>query len=147
MHITNEFGHFSELEYHVPAIGRGTGRSRCEDISLGGHFLAPRGRCTLLRESYSPSRSEDLRGEAPTIEQASRASRTLLRLRQPSAKRHGGTPIRRMRRLADGNGNNPASIDPGWYRVLVCIDENKGGAFASIIEASVATLFFQILWR
>jgi len=31
--INNELGSFSELEYHVPAIGRGTGSRRVEDIS------------------------------------------------------------------------------------------------------------------
>jgi hypothetical protein len=28
-----ELGQFSELEYHVPAIGAGTGRAECEDVS------------------------------------------------------------------------------------------------------------------
>lgn len=31
--VNNELGQFSELEYHVPAIGGGTGKSRSEDCS------------------------------------------------------------------------------------------------------------------
>jgi hypothetical protein len=31
--IASGLGRFSELEYHAPAIGGGTGRSRCEDVS------------------------------------------------------------------------------------------------------------------
>lgn len=31
--INSGLGSFSELEYHVPAIGQGTGRTRCEDVS------------------------------------------------------------------------------------------------------------------
>jgi hypothetical protein len=31
--VNSHLGQFSELEYHVPAIGPGTGRTRCEDIS------------------------------------------------------------------------------------------------------------------
>lgn len=31
--VNNEFGTFSELEYHTPAIGKQTGRNDCEDIS------------------------------------------------------------------------------------------------------------------
>lgn len=31
--VDSRWGSFSELEYHVPAIGGGTGRSRCEDVS------------------------------------------------------------------------------------------------------------------
>lgn len=31
--VNSRLGSFAELEYHVPAIGRGTGRLRCEDVS------------------------------------------------------------------------------------------------------------------
>jgi hypothetical protein len=31
--VDNAMGSFSELEYHVPAIGDGTGRTRCDDAS------------------------------------------------------------------------------------------------------------------
>jgi hypothetical protein len=31
--VSSHLGQFSELEYHVPAIGPGTGRTRCEDVS------------------------------------------------------------------------------------------------------------------
>jgi len=37
-----EFGRFSELEYHVPAIGAGTGEARCEDVSHVWAFRGPR---------------------------------------------------------------------------------------------------------
>jgi hypothetical protein len=39
--INNELGSFSELEYHVPAIGRGTGSRRAEDISQVWAFRGP----------------------------------------------------------------------------------------------------------
>jgi hypothetical protein len=35
-------GHFSELEYHVPAIGGATGLTRCEDVSQVWAFRGPR---------------------------------------------------------------------------------------------------------
>jgi hypothetical protein len=31
--VNNELGAFSELEYHIPAIGHGTGRTRCDDAA------------------------------------------------------------------------------------------------------------------
>lgn len=31
--VNSALGSFSELEYHVPAIGRGTGKNSCEDVS------------------------------------------------------------------------------------------------------------------
>jgi hypothetical protein len=40
--INNELGSFSELEYHVPAIGRGTGGYRAEDVSQIWAFRGPR---------------------------------------------------------------------------------------------------------
>ena len=39
--INNELGSFSELEYHVPAIGRATGSRRAEDISQVWAFRGP----------------------------------------------------------------------------------------------------------
>jgi len=32
--VNSGLGSFSELEYHIPAIGRGTGRTRCDDASV-----------------------------------------------------------------------------------------------------------------
>jgi hypothetical protein len=29
--VNSSLGQFSELEYHIPAIGHGTGRTRCDD--------------------------------------------------------------------------------------------------------------------
>jgi hypothetical protein len=40
--VDNEFGNFSELEYHMPAIGRGTGRRRSEDTSQVWAFRGSR---------------------------------------------------------------------------------------------------------
>lgn len=31
--VNDRMGRFSELEYHVPAVGPGTGRQGCEDVS------------------------------------------------------------------------------------------------------------------
>ncbi len=45
--VNSSLGTFSELEYHVPAIGDGTGKTRCEDISQVWAF---RGRRTALDE-------------------------------------------------------------------------------------------------
>lgn len=39
--IDNELGSFSELEYHVPAIGRATGRNSCEDAAAVWAFRGP----------------------------------------------------------------------------------------------------------
>ena len=39
--INNELGSFSELEHHVPAVGRGTGSRRAEDISQVWAFRGP----------------------------------------------------------------------------------------------------------
>ena len=39
--VNNELGRFSELEYHAPAIGRGTGRSVYEDESQIWAFRGP----------------------------------------------------------------------------------------------------------
>lgn len=40
--VNSALGSFSELEYHVPAIGSGTGRTRCEDFSQTWAFRGPR---------------------------------------------------------------------------------------------------------
>jgi hypothetical protein len=41
--VSNErLGHFSELEYHVPAIGAGAGSYRCEDVSQVWAFRGTR---------------------------------------------------------------------------------------------------------
>ena len=39
----SRWGEFSELEYHVPAIGVGTGRTSCEDVSQVWGFRGPAG--------------------------------------------------------------------------------------------------------
>ncbi len=40
--IHSHLGQFSELEYHVPAVGAGTGRTACEDVSQTWAFRGPR---------------------------------------------------------------------------------------------------------
>jgi hypothetical protein len=40
--VNSAMGRFSELEYHVPAVGRGTGRTRCEDVCGTWAFRGPR---------------------------------------------------------------------------------------------------------
>jgi hypothetical protein len=40
--INSKLGSFSELEYHVPAIGQGTGLYRCHDVSQVWAFRGPR---------------------------------------------------------------------------------------------------------
>jgi hypothetical protein len=40
--VSSGLGNFSELEYHVPAIGAGTGLVRCEDISQTWAFRGDR---------------------------------------------------------------------------------------------------------
>jgi hypothetical protein len=39
--VNSHWGEFSELEYHMPAIGAGTGRDRCEDVSQVWGFRGP----------------------------------------------------------------------------------------------------------
>ncbi|MEN6536255.1 MAG: DUF6786 family protein [Bryobacteraceae bacterium] len=39
--VSSRWGEFSELEYHVPAIGRGSGRMKCEDVSQVWGFRGP----------------------------------------------------------------------------------------------------------
>lgn len=39
--VHDELGSFSELEYHIPAIGEGTGRTRCDDGSQIWAFRGP----------------------------------------------------------------------------------------------------------
>lgn len=39
--VNSALGSFSELEYHVPAIGRGTGRAQCEDLAQVWAFRGP----------------------------------------------------------------------------------------------------------
>ncbi len=40
--INSDLGSFSELEYHVPAIGHGTGHTRCEDVAQVWAFRGSR---------------------------------------------------------------------------------------------------------
>ncbi len=46
--VNSSLGSFSELEYHIPAIGRGTGRTRCDDASLVWAFRGPRESITTV---------------------------------------------------------------------------------------------------
>jgi hypothetical protein len=39
--VNSGLGQFSELEYHIPAIGRGTGRTRCQDEAQVWAFRGP----------------------------------------------------------------------------------------------------------
>jgi hypothetical protein len=53
--VNSALGSFSELEYHVPAIGKGTGRSRADDVSQVWAFRGPRPRIqTIARGLLSP---------------------------------------------------------------------------------------------
>ena len=40
--VNSGLGQFGELEYHVPAIGQGTGRTRCEDVAQVWAFRGAR---------------------------------------------------------------------------------------------------------
>ena len=40
--INSGLGQFSELEYHIPAIGHGTGSVRCQDEAQVWAFRGPR---------------------------------------------------------------------------------------------------------
>jgi hypothetical protein len=40
--VNGSFGTFGELEYHVPAVGPGTGRTRCDDVSQVWAFRGDR---------------------------------------------------------------------------------------------------------
>ncbi len=40
--VNSGLGMFSELEYHIPAIGKGTGRTRCADTSVVWAFRGPK---------------------------------------------------------------------------------------------------------
>lgn len=46
--INNDMGSFSELEYHAPAAGRGTGQNRCDDVSAVWAFRGPREEINLI---------------------------------------------------------------------------------------------------
>jgi len=39
--VHDELGSFSELEYHIPAVGEGTGRTHCDDASQVWAFRGP----------------------------------------------------------------------------------------------------------
>jgi hypothetical protein len=39
--VNSGLGSFSELEYHIPAVGRSTGRTRCDDASVVWAFRGP----------------------------------------------------------------------------------------------------------
>jgi hypothetical protein len=40
--VNSKLGQFSELEYHIPAVGHGTGRTRCDDEAQVWAFRGPR---------------------------------------------------------------------------------------------------------
>jgi hypothetical protein len=50
--VNSALGSFSELEYHIPAIGKPTGRSRCDDEAQIWAFRGPQAKiasvCKLL---------------------------------------------------------------------------------------------------
>jgi hypothetical protein len=50
--VNSRLGSFSELEYHIPAIGRGTGHTHCNDTSVvwafRGSFDGIRAACRAL---------------------------------------------------------------------------------------------------
>ena len=50
--VNSGLGQFSELEYHIPAIGRSTGKTRCDDEAQVWAFRGPKARvlevCRLL---------------------------------------------------------------------------------------------------
>lgn len=48
--VDSTLGQFSELEYHTPAIGRETGRTRCEDASQVWAFRGPRSQIQIIAE-------------------------------------------------------------------------------------------------
>jgi hypothetical protein len=53
--VNSALGSFSELEYHVPAIGQATSRTRCDDISEVWAFRGPRERIqAIARRLLSP---------------------------------------------------------------------------------------------
>jgi hypothetical protein len=53
--IKSGLGNFSELEYHIPAIGKGTGRSRCDDTSVVWAYRGPKeGVLTVARLLLGP---------------------------------------------------------------------------------------------
>ena len=49
--VNNEMGSFSELEYHVPAIGRATGRNSCEDAAAVWAFRGPLDEIRLIGQT------------------------------------------------------------------------------------------------
>jgi len=59
--VDNAMGSFSELEYHVPAIGGGTGRLHCEDVSEVWAFRGPRAALDRIREKLLGDYDETLR--------------------------------------------------------------------------------------
>jgi hypothetical protein len=56
--VNSGLGQFSELEYHIPAIGHGTGRTRCQDDAQVWAFRGPRPQilraCKLLVGAIQP---------------------------------------------------------------------------------------------
>jgi hypothetical protein len=48
--VNSGLGQFSELEYHIPAIGRGTGRTRCEDEAHVWAFRGSERQVLLVRK-------------------------------------------------------------------------------------------------
>ena len=48
--VNSGLGQFSELEYHIPAIGHGAGRTRCEDEAQVWAFRGPERQVTRVRE-------------------------------------------------------------------------------------------------
>lgn len=52
--VNSALGRFSELEYHVPAIGRGTGKVRSDDVSQVWAFRGPADQIHAIARSLLP---------------------------------------------------------------------------------------------
>jgi hypothetical protein len=49
--VNSGLGQFSELEYHIPAIGAGTGRNRCDDVAQVWAFRGPQQRILAVTQA------------------------------------------------------------------------------------------------
>ena len=49
--VNSNLGTFSELEYHIPAIGGGTGASHCEDTAQVWAFRGDRAQIEVIAKS------------------------------------------------------------------------------------------------
>ena len=58
--VNSGLGQFSELEYHAPAIGQGTGRTRCDDVAQVWAFRGALGDIDTIVRSLLSSEPERL---------------------------------------------------------------------------------------